>query len=199
MNWTKGNEHYALDLFATYTGTARDVSEVLDLLLGGGYFAALKNATPYVGGVSLGGHASWATILADDRIRAAGPVIGCGDYTALMNYRAELVGWGGVVGQGIETLLAKFDLKSVMETKGVEEVRRRLKGKKILALEGLKDVDVPSACSREVYAAVSGAGVELRVRRFEGVEHVMNEEMCGVYSRWWREEVWFGGRKEAKI
>lgn len=198
VNWERGNQTYALDLFTTYTGTARDVSEALDVLLPGGYFPALKSAAPFVGGISLGGHASWAVVLSDERVRGAGVVIGCGDYVALMEYRAGLMKWEGKVGAGLEGLLERYDL-ATMVGRDLEGVRRRLEGKRILALEGKRDVDVPPKCSEGVYKKIKDAGVDLTVRRFEGVAHVMTEEMCGVYSEWWREVWGVGGEERGKI
>ncbi|KAH9826391.1 Alpha/beta hydrolase family [Teratosphaeria destructans] len=85
VSWKQGNPTHAMDMFSTYSGTASDVSHLLDHLPSYLPFAISDH---YCGGVSLGGHATWQILLSEPRIRAGMVVIGCPDYVRLMADRA---------------------------------------------------------------------------------------------------------------
>lgn len=95
-SWRDGNERHAQDMFGCFNGTAVDVSLLIDHL--GSYIFedfSDRSAIPEIGrnlvmGVSLGGHAGWQLLFAEERIEGAAIIIGCPDYTAVMTDRARL-------------------------------------------------------------------------------------------------------------
>jgi pimeloyl-ACP methyl ester carboxylesterase len=72
-------------MFNLYSGTAFDVSHLLDHLPS---YLPFKIDEHICGGVSLGGHATWVILLNEPRIKAGMVVIGCPDYVRLMTDRA---------------------------------------------------------------------------------------------------------------
>ncbi|KAJ3339116.1 hypothetical protein HDU93_008600 [Gonapodya sp. JEL0774] len=66
-------------------GTACDVSNLIDVLPA---FLRLTIDDWGIMGVSLGGHASFLSLVRDERISVAVPIIGCADYETLMTGRA---------------------------------------------------------------------------------------------------------------
>ncbi|EEH49861.1 uncharacterized protein PADG_05940 [Paracoccidioides brasiliensis Pb18] len=89
--WRQGNPRHAQDMFATFQGTARDVSLLIDFM--GAYVfpdSSRKITTNLALGVSLGGHATWSCLLHEPRITSAVIIIGCPDYMNLMTERAKL-------------------------------------------------------------------------------------------------------------
>lgn len=86
VSWTQGNPTHGQDMFSTYCGTAQDLSLLITQLPT--YLPHLRLIDHIVGGVSLGGHASWVALMQDPRITAGMVVIGCPDYVRLMTDRA---------------------------------------------------------------------------------------------------------------
>lgn len=72
-------------MFNTYTGTSTDLSLLLTQLP---HYLPFTLSTHICGGVSLGGHATWVTLMREPRITAGMVVIGCPDYIRLMTDRA---------------------------------------------------------------------------------------------------------------
>jgi pimeloyl-ACP methyl ester carboxylesterase len=85
VSWKQGNPTHGQDMFNSYTGTAQDLSLLITQLP---MYLPFKLDEHLVGGVSLGGHASWVAVMNDPRIRGAIIVIGCPDYTSVMTDRA---------------------------------------------------------------------------------------------------------------
>ncbi|RPA83394.1 alpha/beta-hydrolase [Ascobolus immersus RN42] len=205
-NWKKGNPNYAADLISSYTGTALDAKMVVQWLPA--YLPQLRDdeggsrvGKVLVAGVSLGGHATWVSLLEEGFCDAGCVIVGCADYRKLMEHRAEVMGvesykaspdtfWGGSkeVPRVLVEQIGKTDPASRWAG-DKEEVVRRLRGKRILALEGAADEEVPPGFSEEVYAEMLGEGVRLEVRRWEGVGHVCTDEMAGVFTEWVRSVV----------
>ncbi|PGH16109.1 hypothetical protein AJ80_05324 [Polytolypa hystricis UAMH7299] len=89
--WRQGNPHHAQDMFATFQGTARDVSFLIDFLPSYAFpTSPIQITTNLVLGVSLGAHAGWCCILHEPRITGAVIIVGCPDYLNLMVDRARL-------------------------------------------------------------------------------------------------------------
>ncbi|KAK3678882.1 hypothetical protein LTR78_001335 [Recurvomyces mirabilis] len=85
VSWKQGNPSHGPDMFNLYSGTASDVSLLIDQLP---HYLPIKITEHICGGVSLGGHATWQLLLGDPRITAGLVVIGCPDYVRLMTDRA---------------------------------------------------------------------------------------------------------------
>ncbi|PGH12566.1 hypothetical protein AJ79_04187 [Helicocarpus griseus UAMH5409] len=89
--WRQGNPKHAQDMFATFQGTARDVSHLIDLIPSYAFPTCSHRITSnHVLGVSLGAHAAWSCILHDPRVTSAVIIVGCPDYTNMMAERARL-------------------------------------------------------------------------------------------------------------
>ncbi|KAK2750892.1 hypothetical protein FQN55_001464 [Onygenales sp. PD_40] len=89
--WRQGNPRHAQDMFATFQGTARDVSTLIDFMDSYAFPTSDRKITTNLAlGVSLGGHATWSCLLHEPRISSGVVIIGSPDYTNLMAERAKL-------------------------------------------------------------------------------------------------------------
>ncbi|RDX43993.1 hypothetical protein OH76DRAFT_1487426 [Lentinus brumalis] len=89
-NPSKRNDNHAIDMYAIQTGTAQDVSALIDFLpwyLFPNEERVVKEWI--VSGISLGGHSTWIALKNDPRLKVGIPIIGCPDYLALIVPRAE--------------------------------------------------------------------------------------------------------------
>lgn len=79
------NPTHALDMYSTFRGTQHDISYLMDFLPAFLFPRGEKTIDEFfVTGVSLGGHATWATLRHDPRVKIGVPIIGCPDYKALL-------------------------------------------------------------------------------------------------------------------
>jgi len=88
--WGQGNATHAQDMFSIYHGTSQDVSLLITHLPS--YIFPTSSHTMDLNlllGISLGGHATWHSLLAEPRITTGVVVIGCPDYVRLMTDRAR--------------------------------------------------------------------------------------------------------------
>jgi pimeloyl-ACP methyl ester carboxylesterase len=197
--WREGNKRHALDLFSTYVGTADDLSHILDFLPAYIFPNAEHTITRHiVAGVSLGGHAAWVAALTDPRIEAAGVIIGCPDFCALLRHRAGKSRLDGFV-VGDSTYFPKTLLDTVRRydpaAMGTEAVRR-LRGKKVLCLSGEVDKLVPYESSRRFLGRLREEQVEVVDRVFRGVGHECTDVMVKELAEWVRGVVEKSGKGE---
>lgn len=80
----KGSESYLMDTYGMYTGTARDISHIIDFLPGVFGFPLKKIG---VMGFSLGAHASFATAVIDKRVDFVIPICGTPDRKSMLKNR----------------------------------------------------------------------------------------------------------------
>ncbi|KAI9209492.1 uncharacterized protein BJ171DRAFT_487171 [Polychytrium aggregatum] len=131
-SWKAGNDRHCYDMWAIQYGTACDLSYLIDVLP---FFLPPETGAIWrwiVVGVSLGGHSTLLAMAKDERIKIGISIIGCGDYSSLMNYRAK------------------------RQPVFVESLRRhdpvhlplQFKGRSLLLLHGGDDKLVPSSCSQ---------------------------------------------------
>lgn len=85
VSWKQGNPTHGPDMFNLYSGTASDVSHLLDHIPS---YLPFPISEQLCAGISLGGHATWILLANEPRIRGAIIVIGCPDYVRLMTDRA---------------------------------------------------------------------------------------------------------------
>ncbi|KAI0537184.1 hypothetical protein GGR58DRAFT_502525 [Xylaria digitata] len=99
--WRQGNPTHAQDMFGIISGMVMDTIHLLDVLEGYLFGAGDGPGTSPRGesrqidsnlvlGVSVGGHSAWQLLFAEPRVTAGVLVIGCPDYTNLMQDRARL-------------------------------------------------------------------------------------------------------------
>lgn len=80
----KGSESYLMDTYGMYTGTARDISHIIDFLPG---FLNFNPKKIGVMGFSLGAHASFVTAVIDERIDFIIPICGTPDRKSMLKNR----------------------------------------------------------------------------------------------------------------
>lgn len=181
-------------MFSIYHGTAVDVSLIIDYLQSALFpdeKAGYEIDQHIVSGVSLGGHAAYISLLNEPRITAAGAIIGCADFEALMTQRAEKTKIQGFKAGGcvqypkvLEDAVSRVDFGGVGRRRGWDEVEKRIKGKRLLALTGNKDKLVPADCSEQVLKVLR------KIEGFEVVEkgfdagHECTADMVAVLADW---------------
>ncbi|KLJ11926.1 hypothetical protein EMPG_12930 [Blastomyces silverae] len=118
--WREGNPKHAQDMFATFQGTARDVSLLIDFMDAYAFPDSSRKITTNLAlGVSLGGHAAWSCVLHEPRITNAVIIIGTPDYTSLMTERAKLSklsAWKDSTPPGSQFLGSESFPQSLMDT-----------------------------------------------------------------------------------
>ncbi|KAL1590107.1 hypothetical protein WHR41_01225 [Cladosporium halotolerans] len=172
-SWNGGNPTHGQDMYALFSGTAQDVSQLITLLPS---YLSFRPTDHICSGVSLGGHATWHAVLHDPRVSAALIIIGCADYTRLMKDRAirgKLASCTGTEPPGRDFLGSKDFPPSLLEAIRQRDpagcllgeldepqahdrepseaekarlrpiMREKLAGKKLLVLSGGKDRLVP--------------------------------------------------------
>ncbi|KAK4048626.1 hypothetical protein OIV83_004596 [Microbotryomycetes sp. JL201] len=84
------NPAHAVDMVSIQTGTARDVSLLIDFFEAATWPNGERTVTDwYCGGVSLGGHATWIALAHEPRLSLGIPIIGSPDTVALLSNRAR--------------------------------------------------------------------------------------------------------------
>ena len=85
VSWKQGNPTHGQDMFNLYSGTASDLSLLITQIP---QYLPYKLTEHICAGVSLGGHATWQSLVSEPRVKAGIVVIGCPDYVRLMSDRA---------------------------------------------------------------------------------------------------------------
>jgi len=179
-SWKEGNDRHAIDMYAMYAGTVRDISYLIDFLpsylFPGGEAEIVEWS---VGGVSLGGHATWFALRHEPRLGLGVPIIGCPDYLHLMSRRAETSGIAfepPYVPASFLAYVRANDPAYAPYTK--PDASNPFLGKKILVLAGAEDTVVPWESSEEFVKnlEVGPNGVK-KVIVYPDVGHRCTEEM----------------------
>ncbi|KAJ6261456.1 hypothetical protein Dda_4126 [Drechslerella dactyloides] len=194
--WRKGNELHAIDLFGVYQGTSLDVSLLIDHIPSYVFPDGERQLDKWLcAGISLGGHATWLTLVNEPRITAGVVVIGCPDFQAIMTHRAEkskLKSFqeGRFIGsvdypRSLDATANKTDPTGIITrgkspTERVKLIQERLGGKKVLSLSGGADKLVPYECSKPFLDLLKDEGqgiVDIRDVVYDGVGHECTETM----------------------
>ncbi|KAI0324680.1 hypothetical protein GY45DRAFT_1313470 [Cubamyces sp. BRFM 1775] len=180
----KSNVRHALDMYAIQTGTANDVSFLIDFLPAYLYPNDERAIVRWgVAGVSLGGHSTWIALKNDPRITFGIPIIGCPDYLTLMSERAALSKVPVAPPFFPAALLAyvrAHDPAAVLHTAGAPRAENPFWGKRVLVLCGSEDKLVPWSASRrfvEELEVGEGEGGVKEVWVEEGTGHRCSEGM----------------------
>ncbi|KAF9818795.1 hypothetical protein IEO21_02575 [Rhodonia placenta] len=185
------NDRHALDMYAIHSGTARDVSFLIDFLPSYLYPSGERTVSSWlIGGISLGGHSTWYALRNEPRIILGVPIIGCPDYTALMTERAGLNGipWEPpYIPRSLLDLIERYDPAAASYT--VPDASNPFLGKKILVLSGGDDKLVPWSASKTFVDSLNvGLGGVKEVIVAPGVGHKCTREMVQAMSRFiWTE------------
>ncbi|EPS93675.1 hypothetical protein FOMPIDRAFT_1135699 [Fomitopsis schrenkii] len=182
----ESNERHAIDMYAIYTGTSKDVSFLIDYLPSYLYPSGERTISQWlIGGISLGGHAAWYTLRHEPRINLSIPIIGCPDYLALMSGRAAEKGIPFEPPYIPKTFLAlvKQQDPATVPYKAAD-ASNPFYGKKILVLSGAEDKLVPWSASKEFVDNLNvGPDGAKEVTVAPGVGHECTKEMVRNMSR----------------
>ncbi|GAA6062521.1 hypothetical protein JCM10212_001571 [Sporobolomyces blumeae] len=140
------NESHAVDMMAIQTGTARDVSFLIDFLPPVLFPHDERHVQEwYCAGISLGGHATWLALGHDPRISLGIPIIGSPSTLTLLSDRAQSLApclggplpvSGPFFPSTFVSLLDRVDPSNL-------PIESTWKGKKVLVLSGQDDELVP--------------------------------------------------------
>ncbi|KAJ6460411.1 Alpha/Beta hydrolase protein [Mycena vitilis] len=179
------NDKHVQDMYAIYTGTAQDVSFVMDFLESYLFPMGQRRIVEWgVAGISLGGHSAWTLAGREERIKLAIPIIGCPDYLGLMRGRAAQRGIA------IEPPHFPESLRNVLEAQALTALPYKntgaenpFLGKKMLVLSGEADRVVPWTASQTVVEGLEvGTGTK-DVVVYEGVGHTVTPAMVDAAVR----------------
>ncbi|KAF7375079.1 Phd finger domain-containing protein [Mycena sanguinolenta] len=181
------NANHVHDMWAIQSGTAQDVSFLIDLLEA--YLFPMGNrviAEWGVAGISLGGHSTWMAAAADPRIKLAIPIIGCPDYLKLMEPRAASHGIAMAPPHFPESLLKVIRAKALTAlpytSVGPENP---FLGKKVLILCGGDDMLVPWTASQAfVEGLETGPAGSKEYIIYDGVGHAVPPPMVQATRSW---------------
>ncbi|OSD07726.1 hypothetical protein PYCCODRAFT_1429950 [Trametes coccinea BRFM310] len=141
----QNNDRHAIDMYAIQTGTAQDVSYLIDFLPSYLFPNGERQISQFLCvGKSLGGHATWIVLRNEPRIQVAVPIIACPDYLALMTRRAKshkLPVGPPYFPQSLLDLIRRADPAAAPYT--AADASNPFLGKKILVLAGADDKKVP--------------------------------------------------------
>ncbi|KAI9017358.1 Alpha/Beta hydrolase protein [Gaertneriomyces semiglobifer] len=185
--WKSGNDTHGYDMYSIQYGTAKDISYLMDVLP---MFLGAHVDAWGVCGISLGGHAALLCTANDPRINATASMIGCGDYMALMRYRAEKSNIplppssNKFINEQLVALVQKHDPVNLAES---------FRGRPTILLGGGADRLVPPDCNaafvdrlKQVYA--ENANELLQIVIEDGVRHEatpsMKEHTMKFMSKW---------------
>ncbi|RUS30457.1 hypothetical protein BC938DRAFT_479368 [Jimgerdemannia flammicorona] len=201
LTWAENNTTHAMDMWSTQHGTARDVSNLIDVLPA--YLFPNQDmdiVTKWgVCGISLGGHSAFLALAADSRITVGIPIIGSASYTTLITHRAKTSN----IPLASPYLPTHF-LATLSNLDAAVQPASRFRGKRILVLNGGNDNLVPAAHNERFLQGLREEGFTddiVRVRVVEGAGHEVVEEMVEELEIWvgkWLVESWDGkGRSDS--
>ncbi|GAA6015873.1 hypothetical protein JCM10207_006788 [Rhodosporidiobolus poonsookiae] len=177
------NVSHAADMCAIQTGTARDVSLLIDFLPPLLFPNDERTVDKWMcAGVSLGGHATWLALAHEPRITLGVPIIGSPSCLSLLTHRASHLSPPiGPLPTSAPFFPASFvALMRSLDPALVDKVEEKMEGKDVLVLSGGEDelVSYEKGGSGEFVQRLRGrrAGVtEAWVQ--EGVGHACTPEM----------------------
>ncbi|KAJ6577283.1 Alpha/Beta hydrolase protein [Mycena capillaripes] len=175
----KENANHVHDMYTIQTGTAQDVSFVMDFLEAYLFPMGERSIVEWgVAGISLGGHSTWMVAASEPRVKIAIPIIGCPDYLALMGPRAAARGIGMEPPHFSESLMKVIKARALTAlpytSKGAENP---FLGKKLLVLSGGSDLLVPWVASQAFVEGLEVGAGKKECIVFEGVGHAVPPPM----------------------
>ncbi|KDN41068.1 alpha/beta-hydrolase [Tilletiaria anomala UBC 951] len=194
--WKEDNKRHAMDLYAMYVGTARDVSFLIDFLPAYLFPHDERVATQWVAtGKSLGGHAAWKVLADERRVTIGVPFIGMPDYLKLLARRTQsnfVPNAPPTVPGALRQLIAQIDPAQARGYDSFDPTVNPFWDKKILVCSGEEDRLVKWEYSEEflrrlVVEEPSGPRGEmqgLKIFKEPGVGHVVTENMIEEAGEW---------------
>ncbi|KAF8313515.1 Alpha/Beta hydrolase protein [Cantharellus anzutake] len=143
----ENNSNHAIDMYAIQTGTAKDVSFLIDFLPSYLFPNGEREIDRWgVAGISLGGHSTWICLKNDPRVTIGIPIIGCPSFLTLMRTRAAQYRLSGPP-TFPDSLVSYIEHNDPSSTEPNPSLNPFL-GKKILILSGGADSLVPWEASK---------------------------------------------------
>ncbi|KZT19240.1 alpha/beta-hydrolase, partial [Neolentinus lepideus HHB14362 ss-1] len=176
----KHNARHAIDMYSMQTGTAKDVSFLIDFLPAYLFPHGERTVKEWtVAGISLGGHATWIALKNDKRISTGIPVIGCPDYLALMCDRAIITNTPFEPPHVPDTLLQLIYSQDPVFTAYTSSspAENPYLNKKILVVSGKEDKLVPWTASQGFVEKLEVGQGKKEVFLQEGAGHEWTKEM----------------------
>ncbi|EPQ54128.1 hypothetical protein GLOTRDRAFT_78065 [Gloeophyllum trabeum ATCC 11539] len=174
------NERHAIDMYSIQTGTARDVTFLIDFLPAYIFPREERTIADWaVAGISFGGHSTWIALKSDKRISTGIPIIGCPDYIALMSDRAQKSSVPFEPPYAPESFLQFVRKNDPVSTPyySADESNPYF-GKKVLVLSGAQDKLVPWKASQSFVDKLDvGPQGKKEVMVQEGAGHECTEAM----------------------
>ncbi|TFK40093.1 Alpha/Beta hydrolase protein [Crucibulum laeve] len=173
------NERHAVDMYSIQSGTARDVSFVIDFLPAYLYPMGDRAIVEWgVAGISLGGHSTWLSLTKDKRIKTGIPIIGCADYIKLIEERAQRSKIPNTPPYFPVSFLALVKQSDPLSTPyDIPDESNPFWGKNILVLSGEADRLVPWSASEEFVKKLQvGPGMK-KISVHKDVGHECTEQM----------------------
>jgi len=176
LAWADGNELHAQDMLSIQTGTASDISLIIDYLESVVFPHGESVATRWTAmGASLGGHATWIAGARDPRITHLVPIIGSPTMYTLLKHRAENA---KPPFEFAPPRIPRTLLQTMKRTDPENNVSA-FKGKSILVLSGADDklVNYVNGGSEAFVKKLLSAGVDVKAYNQTGVGHQVSMEM----------------------
>ncbi|KAI0059195.1 alpha/beta-hydrolase [Artomyces pyxidatus] len=195
LSWAKvpeeHNKTHAVDMYSIQTGTARDVSFVIDFLPAYVFPNDERTVAEWVvAGISLGGHSTWLTLKNEPRVRVGIPIIGCPDYLALIGFRAKSSGVPLAPPFMPASLRARIQADDPVANafRSLEPGENPFLGKRILVLSGEADTLVPWIASKEFVEGLEVGDGKKKVMVMSGVGHEYTKTMMlELFQFFWEE------------
>jgi pimeloyl-ACP methyl ester carboxylesterase len=189
----KNNDQHAVDMYTIQTGSAEDVSFLIDHLPSSLYPSGDRTIVEWgIGGVSLGGHSTWIALSREPRLSLGIPIIGCPDYMKLISQRAassDIPFSPPYFPTSFQTYVRTHDPAQLAYR--AKDASNPFLGKKVLVLSGKEDKLVPWVASAEFVEGLEvGEGGVKRVVVEEGAGHEWTKGMqreADVFVREWLE------------
>ncbi|KAI5475082.1 hypothetical protein MNV49_001958 [Pseudohyphozyma bogoriensis] len=137
------NESHAVDMYSVQTGTARDVTFLIDFLPATIFPKGERQVTDwFMAGISLGGHSTWLAMAHDPRITLGIPIISSPSVATLLTHRATTL--PSSLSSKLPSPPFPTTLSTLISSYDPINVPRSVwKGRKILVLCGKDDKLVP--------------------------------------------------------
>ncbi|MCK5834551.1 MAG: prolyl oligopeptidase family serine peptidase [Lentisphaeria bacterium] len=170
-----GVENYVSNSYGIYTGTAKDISHIIDFL------PTLGISSPRIAvtGFSLGGHACFASLVLDPRIKVAIPVCGAGDRLMQLSIRSNNPKqFKSEISNALHTLFEKYDAIHHLE---------KLADRKILMIHGAEDQVVSPAVNQNLYEKlikIHNNPSDLKISLYSGIGHQLTPTMWKEAINW---------------
>lgn len=179
-NSNQSNMNMAVDMYSIFTGTAMDISLLIDALF------IKYNFTPKkigVTGISLGGHTTIMAMKIDKRINVGVAFIGSGDYNTLMSYRKENMD----LNQNEKNIFFLEKMKEWVKKNDPINNPEIFSNRPLLMLNGEADDLVQLDCNNKFYDKIKvyyENNKMLKLKTYPNIKHEVPDDMYIECKNW---------------